>query len=98
MEYSFLALANYVIVERKGVIRIIMHKYSTARDVLKSFLHALVVSNLIDSNNFSNTNRSMHLNSRLWMDEHYDDFILKVLLCRLSQMTSYYKVSSDLLV
>lgn len=70
--------ANYVIVERKGVIRIIMHKYSTARDVLKSFLHALVVSNLIDSNNFSNTNKSVHLNSRLWMDEHYDDFILKL--------------------
>lgn len=70
--------ANYVIVERKGVIRIIMHKYSTARDVLKSFLHALVVSNLIDSNNFSNTDRSVHLDSRLWMDEHYDDFILKL--------------------
>ncbi|KAK9276700.1 hypothetical protein L1049_006236 [Liquidambar formosana] len=64
--------AKYLLLEKKGVISVIMHKHSTAADVLQSFMHALVMANLMDKN------RSMHLKSQSWMDKHYEVFIQKL--------------------
>ena len=55
-------LAKYLLLERKGLISIIMHKDSTSSYVLQSFIHALVMANLEDKN------RSKHLESQSWMD------------------------------
>ncbi|CBI39491.3 unnamed protein product, partial [Vitis vinifera] len=54
--------AKYLLLERKGLISIIMHKDSTSSYVLQSFIHALVMANLVDKN------RSKHLESQSWMD------------------------------
>lgn len=59
--------------ERKGIICVIMHKDSTASDVLQSFIHALVMANLVDKNG------SIHSESQSWMDKNYEVFLLKVL-------------------
>lgn len=66
-------LAKYLLLEREGIISVIMHKDSTASDVLQSFIHALVMANLVDKS------ISIHLESRSWMDKHYEVFLLKVL-------------------
>ncbi|XP_034700142.1 protein root UVB sensitive 3 isoform X1 [Vitis riparia] len=64
--------AKYLLLERKGIISVIMHKDSTASDVLQSFIHALVMANLVDKS------ISTHLESRSWMDKHYEVFLLKL--------------------
>lgn len=70
---SFLIfLAMYLLHEKKGVIDIIMHKDSTAGDVLQAFMHALVMAHLVDKKS------SLHLESQSWMDKHYKVFFLKV--------------------
>lgn len=66
-------LAKYLLMERKGNICIVMHKDSTATDVLQSFLHANAMANLIDKH------RILHSESQTWMDKHYEEFIQKVL-------------------
>ncbi|KAF8389708.1 hypothetical protein HHK36_024227 [Tetracentron sinense] len=63
---------KYLLVERKGIINVVMHKQSTAADVLRSFMHALVMANLVDKTS------SMHSETRLWMDKHYEVFITKL--------------------
>lgn len=50
----------------------IMHRDSIAADVLQAFMHSLVLATLDDKN------RSMHIESRSWMDKNYQDFLLKV--------------------
>ncbi|RWW20771.1 hypothetical protein GW17_00015098 [Ensete ventricosum] len=63
---------NYLLMERKGVIRVIIHKEATSDDILQSFFHALILANL------TGKAKSLHTESRLWMEEHYHDFIAKV--------------------
>lgn len=65
---------NYLLMERKGVIRVINHKEATSADILRSFFHALILANL------TGKAKSLHTESRLWMEEHYHDFIAKVQL------------------
>lgn len=64
--------AKYLLFEQKGTISIVMHKDSTAANVLEAFLHALVMENL------DGKDRSSHLESHSWMDKHYENFILKL--------------------
>ncbi|KAL7163743.1 hypothetical protein ACSBR2_039796 [Camellia fascicularis] len=64
--------AKYLLFEQKGTISIVMHKDSTAANVLQAFLHALVMENL------DGKDRSSHLESHSWMDKHYENFILKL--------------------
>ncbi|CAN6675820.1 unnamed protein product [Malus baccata var. baccata] len=64
--------ARYLLMERKGNICIVMHKDSTATDVLQSFFHANVMANLTDKR------RILHSESQAWMDKHYEDFIQKL--------------------
>ncbi|XP_022726868.1 protein root UVB sensitive 3 isoform X2 [Durio zibethinus] len=69
---SFYKKAKYLLVERKGIVSVIMHKDSTAADILKSYIHALVMANLVDGK------RSLHLESQSWMDKQYEIFIQKL--------------------
>ncbi|CAK7326203.1 unnamed protein product [Dovyalis caffra] len=64
--------AKYLLVERKGIINIIMHKTSEASDVLQSFIHALVMAKLIEKNT------SFYLESQSWMDKQYEAFLQKL--------------------
>ena len=66
-------LAKYLLLERKGIISVITHKDSTASDVLQSFIHALVMANLVEKSG------SIYSESQSWMDKHYQVFLLKVL-------------------
>ncbi|KAK3035944.1 hypothetical protein RJ639_031367 [Escallonia herrerae] len=68
-----LFVAKYLLLEKSGIISILVHKDSTARDVLQAFMHALVMANLVEKD------RSVHLEGQLWMDKHYEHFVLKVL-------------------
>ena len=67
-------VAKYLLLDKKGVINVVMHKDSTATDVLKAFIHALVMAKL------NNQGRSVHSESQLWIDKHYEVFVLKVRL------------------
>ncbi|KAK6251932.1 hypothetical protein QUC31_013652 [Theobroma cacao] len=69
---SFYKKAKYFLVERKGIISVIMHKDSAAADILKSYIHALVMANLMDEK------RSLHLESQSWMDKQYENFVQKL--------------------
>lgn len=66
-------LAKYLLMERKGIVCIVIHKDSTATDVLQSFFHANAMANLMDKH------RILHSESQSWMDKHYEAFIQKVL-------------------
>ncbi|EXB44838.1 hypothetical protein L484_026418 [Morus notabilis] len=66
--------AKYLLVERNGIISVIMHKDSTAADVLQSFVHAHVMETLTDKNN------SVHTESQSWMDGNYEVFLQKLKL------------------
>lgn len=63
---------KYLLQQKGGIIRIITHKDSTAADVLRSFIHALVRVKLGDQDG------SMSSESQLWMDKHYEVFVLKL--------------------
>lgn len=69
--------------EREGVVSIVMHKKSTASDVLQSFLHALVLVC------HAGKSRSAHAESCLWMDKNYEVLILKVLFLKLHHYFNY---------
>ncbi|OAY59374.1 protein root UVB sensitive 3 [Manihot esculenta] len=64
--------AKYLLVERKGIISILMHKNSTSSDVLQSFIHALVMAKLTEETT------SVHSESQSWMDKHYKTFLQKL--------------------
>ncbi|XP_019461107.1 PREDICTED: protein root UVB sensitive 3 [Lupinus angustifolius] len=70
---SYYSKAKYLLVERKEFINVIVHKDSNAADVLKSFIHALVLAN----NNVGKS-KSLHSDSQMWMDNHYEVFIQKL--------------------
>ncbi|MQL88476.1 hypothetical protein Taro_021039 [Colocasia esculenta] len=63
---------RYLLLERKGVVHVIMHRESSPEDILQAFIHALVIAILMD------TTKSFHTESRIWMDEHYPHFITKL--------------------
>ncbi|KAH6798707.1 root UVB sensitive protein of unknown function [Perilla frutescens var. frutescens] len=69
---SYYNKGKYILHSRKSIVSVIMHRDSTAADVLRAFMHALVLAKLDDKN------RSMHLESQSWMDKNYEDFVLKL--------------------
>ncbi|TYG90502.1 hypothetical protein ES288_A12G187000v1 [Gossypium darwinii] len=71
---SFYNEAKYLLVERKGTVSVVVHKDSTAEDILKSYIHALVVVN------FTVGQKSLHLECQSWMDKHYESFVQKLKL------------------
>ncbi|TYG41657.1 hypothetical protein ES288_D12G192900v1 [Gossypium darwinii] len=71
---SFYNEAKYLLVERKGTVSVVVHKDSTAEDILKSYIHALVMVNLTVEQ------KSLHLECQSWMDKHYESFVQKLKL------------------
>ncbi|KAF6165060.1 hypothetical protein GIB67_000644 [Kingdonia uniflora] len=59
---------KYILLKRGGIIDVILHKQSTAADILQSYVHALVMGN----------NKLIHGESRQWMDKHYEAFMSKL--------------------
>ncbi|KAF5752052.1 hypothetical protein HS088_TW02G01072 [Tripterygium wilfordii] len=66
------AKAKYLLLELKGKIGVILHKDSTAADGLQSFIHALVMVNLLAKD------KSVHTKSQMWMDQQYIIFVQKL--------------------
>ncbi|KAG5059563.1 hypothetical protein JHK87_000592 [Glycine soja] len=64
--------AKYFLVERKGIIDVIVHKDSNAADVLKSFFHALVLAKNVHKS------KSLHSEGQKWIDYQYEVFIQKL--------------------
>lgn len=64
--------AKYLLIRRKHIISVIMHKDATAADVLQSYIHALVLRN------FMNGSKALLSDSQSWMDKHYEVFIQKL--------------------
>ncbi|KAK1374475.1 Root UVB sensitive [Heracleum sosnowskyi] len=64
--------AKYLLHEKKGFIRIFMHKDSTAGDVLQAYIHALVMAHFVDKKS------SVHLESQSWVNKHYKEFSSKL--------------------
>ncbi|KAJ4838381.1 hypothetical protein Tsubulata_020529 [Turnera subulata] len=69
---SHYSKARYLLVEKNGGINVVIHKDATALDVLQSFIHALVMTKL------GETSPSVHSQSQLWMDKHYELFVQKL--------------------
>ncbi|RYR58401.1 hypothetical protein Ahy_A05g024158 isoform A [Arachis hypogaea] len=69
---SYYAKAKYLLVERNGTVNVIVHKDSNAADVLKSFVHALILATNVSES------KSLHSDSQMWIDKHYDVFIHKL--------------------
>ncbi|KAG6480873.1 hypothetical protein ZIOFF_057461 [Zingiber officinale] len=64
--------ANYLLIQQKGMVQVLIHKEATSTDTLQSFFHALVIASL------AGKSKSLHTESRLWMDQHYSDFMTKL--------------------
>ncbi|XP_057448107.1 protein root UVB sensitive 3-like isoform X1 [Lotus japonicus] len=64
--------AKYLLVESKGMINVIVHKDSNAADVLRSFVHALVLANNVHKS------KSLHSEGQMWMENQYEVFIQKL--------------------
>nr|GMD84572.1 protein root UVB sensitive 3 isoform X1 [Ipomoea batatas] len=61
--------------EKNGIVSIVVHKDSTAADILQSFVHSLVMSKL------AGEKRDVHMERReseLWIEKHYKIFISKL--------------------
>ncbi|QCD90099.1 glutamate N-acetyltransferase/ amino-acid N-acetyltransferase [Vigna unguiculata] len=69
---SYYTKAKYILVERKGIIDVIVHKDSNAADVLKSFFHALVLAKN------AHKSKSLHSDGQKWVDNQYEVFITKL--------------------
>ncbi|KAG8366443.1 hypothetical protein BUALT_Bualt17G0080300 [Buddleja alternifolia] len=69
---SYYNKGKYIPLPRKGTVIIIMHKDSTAADVLQAFMHALVLAILIDKDG------SVHSESQSWIAKNYEDFVIKL--------------------
>ncbi|KAI5382275.1 variant 2, Protein root UVB sensitive 3 [Lathyrus oleraceus] len=70
---SYYTKAKYLLVEKKGIVNVIVHKDSNGADILKSFIHALVLAN----NAYKS--KSLHSDSQTWMENQYEVFIQKSL-------------------
>ncbi|KAG2553819.1 hypothetical protein PVAP13_9KG623900 [Panicum virgatum] len=64
--------SNYLLLDKEGSVHIFIHKQATPADVLKSFIHGLVLTNL------SQNGKSQHAEARRWMDDKYTTFISKL--------------------
>ncbi|KAI4328544.1 hypothetical protein L6164_020888 [Bauhinia variegata] len=69
---SYYTKAKYLLLEREGTINVIVHKDSQTADILKSFIHALVMANAIGKS------KSLHADSQVWMDTQYHVLVQKL--------------------
>ncbi|XP_047089859.1 protein root UVB sensitive 3-like [Lolium rigidum] len=71
---SYYTNANYILLDKEGSVHIFIHKQAVATDVLKSFIHGLVLARLMQKS------KSCHAEAHQWMDEKYSTFISKLKL------------------
>lgn len=64
--------AKYLLAHRKGNVSVILHKDAAAADVLKSYIHAIVLANLMEKT------EAFYSQGEAWMDKHYEEFLNKV--------------------
>lgn len=64
--------AKYLLAHRKGNVSVLLHKDATAGDVLKSYIHAIAMANLMEQST------GFYSEGEAWMDKHYDEFLNKV--------------------
>ncbi|CAN8305290.1 unnamed protein product [Cochlearia groenlandica] len=64
--------ANYLLAHRKENVSVILHKDAEAKDVLKSYIHAVVLANLMEKST------SFYSEGEAWMDKHYEAFLHKM--------------------
>jgi hypothetical protein len=64
--------ANYFLLDNEDIVHVFIHKQATSTDVLKSFIHGLVLASL------TKRGKSDHAEARKWMDGNYNIFITKV--------------------
>ncbi|XP_044982445.1 protein root UVB sensitive 3 isoform X2 [Hordeum vulgare subsp. vulgare] len=69
---SYYTNANYFLLDKDGSVCIFIHKQAVATDVLKSFIHGLVLARLVPKS------KSCHMEAHQWMDEKYNTFISKL--------------------
>ncbi|KAF7050027.1 hypothetical protein CFC21_058447 [Triticum aestivum] len=69
---SYYSNANYFLLDKEGSVHIFIHKQAVATDVLKSFIHGLVLARLMQKS------KSCHTEAHQWMDEKYHTFISKL--------------------
>ncbi|KAK1297099.1 hypothetical protein QJS10_CPB15g01429 [Acorus calamus] len=69
---SWSSTKNYLLLEKGRVVCVITHKLSTPKEILRSYIHALIIASLVDKS------KSVHMESRLWMEENYGVFISKL--------------------
>ncbi|EMS57726.1 hypothetical protein TRIUR3_24734 [Triticum urartu] len=69
---SYYTNANYFLLDKDGSVCIFIHKQAVATDVLKSFIHGLVLAR------FMQKSKSCHTEAHQWMDEKYNTFISKL--------------------
>ncbi|CAL4938233.1 unnamed protein product [Urochloa decumbens] len=64
--------SNYLLLDKEGSVHVFIHKQATPADVLKSFIHGLVLANSAQNG------KSQHAEARRFMDEKYNIFISKL--------------------
>ncbi|KAL6575297.1 hypothetical protein OROMI_012582 [Orobanche minor] len=67
-EVSYYNKGMYILLARKSVVNVIVHRDSTAADILQAFMHALVSAKLDDKS------KSIHLEGQSWMDKNIKTF------------------------
>nr|CAB3496677.1 unnamed protein product [Digitaria exilis] len=63
---------DYLLLDKEGSVHIFIHKQATPADVLKSFVHGLVLAHS------AHNGKSKHADARQWMDEKYATFISRL--------------------
>ncbi|XP_015691025.2 protein root UVB sensitive 3 [Oryza brachyantha] len=63
---------NYFLLDKEGSVHIFIHKQAAATDILKSFIHGLVLAYLMQKS------KSAHAEASQWIDEKYNTFISKL--------------------
>uniref|UniRef100_A0A0A9BVL0 Root UVB sensitive protein C-terminal domain-containing protein n=1 Tax=Arundo donax TaxID=35708 RepID=A0A0A9BVL0_ARUDO len=69
---SYYKNANYLLLDKEDSVHIFIHKQATSADVLKSFVHGLVLASSMQKG------KSQHAEAHHWMDEKYSTFISKL--------------------
>lgn len=64
--------AKYLLAHIKGNVSVILHKDSKPADVLKSYIHAIVLANLMEKST------SFYSEGEAWIDKHYDELLHKL--------------------
>ncbi|KAK3150863.1 hypothetical protein QOZ80_3AG0238740 [Eleusine coracana subsp. coracana] len=69
---SYYTKANYFLLDKEDTVYVFIHKQAMPADVLKSFIHGLVLVSSVQRG------KPQHAEARKWMDEKYGTFVSKL--------------------